>query len=220
MIGLLILFQIGATQNGRVEIDRDCDDKFCQVLMVKGHNVILSETRPFQRELVLGTYRSDAQRFVSKAEAPIRSIVLPSRRNLLIATSYLDRHERGPAVRLHVVDSRHVAVADAMACSVLLTTFEAKEITSSDTLIAVSCQEEHSYNNQTVIWDLVSGFQLRSLQTIAGTFESFTKDGVIVKAETYDGVHPELKGTQLRFFSWDSSHRRLIEESPKREKAK
>jgi hypothetical protein len=167
------------------------------------------------RQLVIGKYANSGQRFVPHNEAPIRDLRSP-RGWRVIVSSFLRRDESpeaGLRVRFFGPDGK-IRRTDK-----ILMTLEEVELGNlfgaTDDILAITSNEEHSYNSSTDIWLLPERGEPRELIAANATLGKFSRvgrdarPGVWIKRQSYDGVHAETKGGVDEFWLWDPTKKSL-----------
>jgi hypothetical protein len=196
------------------DLDRFCwrQDQ-CRFLRIEDGKVVFVDPR---RQLALGEYVAADQAFVPPLEAPIRDLSLPSGGRVVIS-AFLD-HTNTSEVGLHVrfFSSKGKVRGSQTVLMMLIQGTAGRLFGGTDDIVAVTSQEEHSYNTRTDIWLVPVKGSIRNLLSAYGDYEEFRREGgnrppgVWVNVEMYDGVHASTKGQRLRFYRWDSARKRLL----------
>jgi len=201
------------------EIDRHCwnaggAEDICQILTFDEGSVVYNELG--FRRLVIGKYVSAAQRFVPRAEAPIRDL-RSSHGWHIVVSAFLQREqgESGAMLRIRFFGPR----GEPRGKAEVLMTLEEAEVGElfggGDDILAVQSNEEHSYNSTADIWLLPHQGKPIELLEMNATISKFSKTGertppgVWIKRQTYDGVHAETKGWVDEFWVWNPAKKRL-----------
>ena len=213
MILALAIFQVAAASGVPGAIDRVCG-AYCEVLAVQGDTVRFIDQWPPARTLVLGTYARTAQDLVPRPEAPISDLRSPGGWRV-VASVYLDHEEDAALTHLRFFNPSGELLGVATALPAIEQAEVGRLFGGADDVFATTSNEEHSYGSRTAIWLLPPGAPPKLLVEVQGTYERFfgpaagETPGVTIARQTYDGVHPETKGTVREFYEWDRDAKSL-----------
>jgi len=198
------------------QMDHVCSRGYCEYLVIRDGNVMLVDpTPPAPRQVVLGRYLGMAQQFVPSTEAPVRDL-RSTRGWHIVISSFLDHKEANvgnrirffaPGRRLQKTDDELMQVEQAEL---------GRPFAGEDEIFAITTNEEHEYNSETVIWFLPERGIPKRLLDVPGSLDKFGRDGgghepgVWILRETYDGVNAATKGSEREFWKWDSE-RKILE---------
>jgi hypothetical protein len=197
--GFLLLI---ATAAGAKEVDRVCRNDDCSFLSVEQGVVLLRDS---SRSLKLGAYVRTAQPLVPHYEAPIKSLRSPRGWHIVIGAFlyHSDQGEAGLRIRFFEPNGK------LQATRPVLMALEQLQLGhlfgGDDDILAITTNEEHSYNSTTDIWLLPEGGVPKRLFDGNATFELLpaTDRGIRINRQTYDGEHAETKGWKAEFWLWD-----------------
>ncbi len=199
------------------QIDRICHGEQCDALEVVD-GVVRFVQPSLNRTLAVGKQVVRDQSRVPANEAVIRS--LRSRRGwIAVVSAFLDHEEDTVRLRVRLFDSLGGAGVGEDLLSMLEDAAVGRLFGGKDEILAITSNEEHTYNARTDIWFLPVRGTAKHLVSSSSTIGRFSKAGsppgagVTLLTETYDGLHAETKGRVAQFFAWDAKERVLRESS-------
>lgn len=209
----LVLPLLLSEGSGLTQVDRLCLRAGCQYLVVRDGDVRFVDKGLFT-DVSLGSYVAADQRLVHATEAPIRDLRSPTGWHVVVS-ALIDHREGGAETEIRVFGPGGELRATYAALMLLERADMGRLFGGADEILAITTNEEHVYNDSTVVWLLRRRGAPKELLTVNGTIDEFSRagagdePGVWISRETYDGTDSATKGHVREFWEWDAASEQL-----------